>query len=276
MTYRASRRVGDLEVVALLDASGSFGGSWEPMFPNADADDWHQARAEDAEAFGADGTWQLNFHCFAIRRPDELVVLVDVGIGPAASPASSWAPVPGRLPDALREAGIEARQVDVVVMTHLHEDHLGWAVLPDGTPLFPDARYVVQRDEIDHLARQPSRTIWDYVVAPLLATDQLEQVDGRVPLPVGPGGRDARAYAFPTPGHTVGHQSVLVEDRADQVVVTGDVLVHAVQLVNPDVSYHFEDDPDQARHTRRSLLSRAKDAGGTLATAHLSDPFVRP
>lgn len=275
-TYTASRRVGDLEVVALLDASGSFGRSWEPMFPDADADDWRRARAEDPVAFGSDGTWYLNFHCFAIRRPDGKVILVDVGIGPEESPASSWAPVPGRLPDALREAGIEACDVDVVVMTHLHEDHMGWAVLPDGTPLFPDARYLAQRDEIRHLAQQPNRTIWDYVVAPLLEAGQLAPADGWTRLPVGPGCRGAQMHAFPTPGHTVGHQSVVVEDRGDQIVVTGDVLVHAVQLVNPDIAYYYEDDPDQARRTRRRLLSRARDDGAVLATAHLSDPFVRP
>jgi glyoxylase-like metal-dependent hydrolase (beta-lactamase superfamily II) len=274
-TRTVSRRVGGLEVVALLDASGSFGSSWEEVFPDADACDWELARRADPRAFGADGTWHLDFHCFAIRRPDDKVVLVDVGVGPEGSPASSWAPVPGRLPDALRDAGIKADDVVAVVMTHLHEDHLGWAVLPDGTPLFPDARYVVQRREIRHLAQQPDRTIWEYAVAPLLRAGQLEQVDGRTRLPVGPGRRGAEAIAIPTPGHTVGHQSVIVSDPYDEVVVTGDVLVHAVQLVNPEVAYEFEQDPERARRTRQRLLARAERRRTVLATAHLTRPFVR-
>jgi glyoxylase-like metal-dependent hydrolase (beta-lactamase superfamily II) len=78
----------------------------------------------------------------------------------------------------------------------------------------------------------------------------------------------------PTPGHTVGHQSVLVEGHGDQVVVTGDVLVHAVQLVDPDVGYVFEDDAAIAVASRRRLLARARHQRALLATAHLTQPFV--
>lgn len=274
-TFAATTRIGSLEVIALLDAAGSFGTSWERMFPDAADRDWEEARTLDPEAFGADRTWHLRFHCFAIRRPDGMLILVDVGVGPEGSPAAPWAPVPGRLPDAFREAGIAADDVDVVVLTHLHEDHVGWAVLPDGTPLFPNARYVAQRDEIRHLDQQPNRTIWDYVVAPLRRSGQLEPVDGEIRLADGSRGRDDRVTAVPTPGHTVGHQSVVVESRHRQLFVTGDVLVHAVQLANPDVAYHFETDQAQARATRRRVLARAQSDNALLATAHLSQPFVK-
>jgi glyoxylase-like metal-dependent hydrolase (beta-lactamase superfamily II) len=69
--------------------------------------------------------------------------------------------------------------------------------------------------------------------------------------------------------HTPGHQSVIVEDR---VAITGDVLVHAVQLVAPEAGYAHEMDQDLARATRIALLSRDL----TLATPHLSSPFVTP
>ena len=79
MTYPASRRVGDLEITALLDAQGSFG-PWAARFPGAGEDDWRRAREADPEAFGSDGTWRLSFRCYAIRRPDGRVILVDAGI----------------------------------------------------------------------------------------------------------------------------------------------------------------------------------------------------
>jgi glyoxylase-like metal-dependent hydrolase (beta-lactamase superfamily II) len=76
----------------------------------------------------------------------------------------------------------------------------------------------------------------------------------------------------PTPGHTPGHQSVIVEGGGAQVVVTGDVLVHAVQLVSPSVAYVYEEDPALARKTRERLLDRVT---GELATSHLTEPFIR-
>jgi glyoxylase-like metal-dependent hydrolase (beta-lactamase superfamily II) len=78
----------------------------------------------------------------------------------------------------------------------------------------------------------------------------------------------------PTPGHTPGHQSVVIESRATQMVITGDVLVHALQLVDPDVGYLYEADQSQARITRRNVLARARARRATLATMHLSQPFV--
>jgi glyoxylase-like metal-dependent hydrolase (beta-lactamase superfamily II) len=268
-----SERVGRYEVMALLDASGPFTlATPDEAFPNARAQDWRRAERVDPGALGDDGLWHLDFHCFAIRRPGGRFFLVDAGVGPEESPAAPWAPVPGRLPTLLPAAGIARADVDTVVLTHLHEDHVGWSVLPDGTPLFPDARYVVQQSEIADLEAQGDEVILDYVVRPLRRTGQLHEVDGRVCLT-----RTDRANCIdllPTPGHTVGHQSLLVEGGWRDVVVTGDALVHAVQLVNPDVAYAFERDQAVARQTRRTLLADAEERHALLATSHLTRPFV--
>jgi glyoxylase-like metal-dependent hydrolase (beta-lactamase superfamily II) len=79
---------------------------------------------------------------------------------------------------------------------------------------------------------------------------------------------------LPTPGHTVGHQSVLVEGGRRDIVITGDVLVHVLQLVNPDVAYAYERDQSVARQTRQALLTDADERHALLATAHLTRPFV--
>jgi glyoxylase-like metal-dependent hydrolase (beta-lactamase superfamily II) len=267
-----SMRVGGLEVVALLDASGPFPASWEAMFPTAAPADWDAARLLDPEAFGADGLWHLDFHCFAIRRPGGRVTLIDSGIGPAGSPASSWAPVPGALPEVLVAAGIAPDAVDVVVLTHLHEDHAGWAVGPDGVPMFQHADYLVQGDEVASLSQ--SSTVRSYVVEPLQRAGRLHEIHGTTRLRGGGRGSGDRVTAIPTPGHTAGHQSVVVDGGGRQVIVTGDVLVHAVQLVNPEVEYFFEADKALAKRTRGALLGGARWEHAVLATAHLNQPFV--
>jgi glyoxylase-like metal-dependent hydrolase (beta-lactamase superfamily II) len=270
-------QVGRYEVMALLDASGPFTlATPDETFPDATAEDWRRAEQLDPAAFGADGRWHLDFRCFAVRRPGGRFVLVDAGVGPRQSPAASWAPVPGRLPELLSAVAIDRGAVDTVVLTHLHEDHVGWSVSPDGAPLFPDARYVVQRREVEGLeaqnhAAQGDETILDYVVRPLRRAGQLHQVEGRIGVA---STGSSRISLLPTPGHTVGHQSVLVEGGRREVVITGDVLVHGVQLVNPDVAYAFERDRSEARRTRTTLLADAGERQALLATAHLTRPFV--
>ncbi|HYJ68723.1 MAG TPA: GNAT family N-acetyltransferase [Nocardioidaceae bacterium] len=258
-------------VVALLDAFGPFGlGPREATFPDATPDDWRRAAAIDPSAVGPDNRWDLAFRCFAIGRPDGAVTLVDAGIGPEGGLASAWAPVPGRLPAALVEAGIDGDAVDTVILTHLHEDHVGWSVRPDGEPMFPNARYVVQRNEVRDLEERRVESVLAAVVRPLRQAGQLGEIVSRRVLVSGA----PRVTVWPTPGHTLGHQSVLVEGGPRDVVISGDVLVHAVQLARPEVGYAYERDSALASRTRRTLLADLERRDGVLATAHLTRPFV--
>ncbi|HEX5090438.1 MAG TPA: MBL fold metallo-hydrolase [Nocardioides sp.] len=252
------RTVGGFEVIALEDAAGPFMTSREEAFPDATAAQWADADAFDPAARTAAGEWWLRFRSFAVRRGDGPVTLVDAGVGPVGAPASDWAPVPGRLPDELAAAGIRPADVTAIVLTHLHSDHLGWAV-PGGSP-FVEARVVVPRADV--AAWTVARPDDDPLVAPLRAQDRLEVVEGDVALAPG-----LRLVA--TPGHTPGHQSVLVEDS---LLLAGDLLVHAVQLQHPELAYAYEADPELARRSRQRWLERDVD----LAPSHLGRAFVRP
>ncbi|WP_405859765.1 MBL fold metallo-hydrolase [Streptomyces sp. NBC_00090] len=256
-------------VTALLDATGLFFKAARDAFPGAVAADWAEAAALDPGAVGPEGAWRLDFRCFAVADPDGAGwTLVDAGVGPAEGPGAPWCPVPGRLPDVLADAGIDRADVHTVVLTHLHEDHTGWAADAAGRPFFPQARYVVQRAETAALDR--ADPVWSWVVEPLREAGQLHEVDGEHRLRPG-------VTLLPTPGHTPGHQSVLVgRPGGRDVLVTGDLLVHAVQLANPAVAYAHERDPAAARASREELLARAVESGAVLATAHLTRPFVEP
>ncbi|MFB7591652.1 MBL fold metallo-hydrolase [Streptomyces sp. NPDC056169] len=256
-------------VTALLDATGMFFAPAREAFPGARAADWAAAAALDPGAVGPDGAWRLDFRCFAVADPGGTGwILIDAGVGPAEGPGAPWCPVPGRLPDLLTEAGIDRADVHTVVLTHLHEDHTGWSADAAGQPVFPQARYVVQGAETAALDR--GDPVWSWVVEPLRATGQLYEIEGTHRLRPG-------VTLLPTPGHTPGHQSVLVEHPGGRdVLVTGDLLVHAVQLADPAVAYAHERDPAVARASREQQLARAAERGALLATAHLTRPFVEP
>lgn len=272
-----SRALGSVTVIALPDAEGAFFQPREEAFPDATAAHWRQADERDPASVTPDGRWRLSFRCFAIRYDDGpdagRVILVDAGIGPADAPAGSWAPVPGRLPESLAAAGINPDEVDTVVLTHKHSDHVGGAVTggPAGeapAPYFRNARYLLQRAEIESIRGQGAAGLAGYLLDPLTATGQLHAVDGDHLLTPG-----VRLLA--TPGHTPGHQSVLVETADEDLLITGDLLVHAVQLVAPELTYAHEEDPDAARRSRQTLLTRlAGRPAAFLGTPHLSTPFV--
>lgn len=241
-----SIQVGPYTVIALADGEGPFFSSRSEAFPGATGEQWAAADRLDPGALDTDGRWWLQFRAFAIRS-DQGVTLVDAGIGPADGPAASWAPVPGALPASLAAAGVEPSDVDTVVLTHLHTDHVGWAVVGEqAQPFFPNAAYVLQQAELDAI-EQVNPQLRSSVIDPLRKAGQLRLLDGDTPLRGG-----ERVVA--TPGHTPGHQSVLVASGRERVAVTGDLLVHAIQLLHPEVAYAHEMDPERARASRRQVL----------------------
>ncbi|MGW8397028.1 MBL fold metallo-hydrolase [Streptomyces lydicus] len=221
------------------------------------------------------GALRLVSQSFAFEV-DGMRVLVDTGIGngkPRANPA--WNNLASDYPARLSAAGFAPETVDLVILTHLHTDHVGWNTRADGPawrPTFPRARYVTSRVEWDHWAATEldaaRQQMFRDSVHPVREAGQLDLVE----LPeegaeVAPGLR-----LVPTPGHTPGHVAVELRGGTATALITGDALHHPVQMAHPGITSCVDIDPRQAAATRRRLLASLADSGTLVLGTHFPAP----
>jgi N-acyl homoserine lactone hydrolase len=153
---------------------------------------------------GPDGLeWPV--HGFVIPHPKAGAILVDTGVGGPEKVLTDWRVVNVRAADALAGVGISPADVKVVVNTHLHFDHAGQ------NAVFRHAPFYVQRAELERARREQA---W--------FTDWFDFAGARFELLDGEGEIAEGVRVVPTPGHTVGHQSVLVDTGAGEEVCIGD------------------------------------------------------
>ncbi|WP_063740003.1 MBL fold metallo-hydrolase [Amycolatopsis jejuensis] len=184
--------------------------------------------------------------------------------GPAGEPEAS-----GGLPAALADAGVSPEDVDLVVLTHLHADHVGW-VAPHGEPYFPNAEVRYGTPDwaafIDSAGRHARARV---ALEAVRAKGKLRGlVDGEAVAP----GLTARH----APGHTPGHYVLEVADQGHRAVLLGDVFQIPAQLADPAIGSASDHDRRQAELTRRRWLREIAGTGTIVAAVHFPDePFFR-
>jgi glyoxylase-like metal-dependent hydrolase (beta-lactamase superfamily II) len=172
---------------------------------------------------------------------------------------------------ALDAAGFSVNDIDFVMCTHLHVDHVGWNTrLQNGrwVPTFPKARYVFAKGEYDYWTEQNAKAEvppFADSVLPVVEAKKAEIVKNDFSL-----GDHARI--LPTPGHTPGHVAFTFGKGKDDVVFGGDLMHTPLQTLYPELSPKFDVDPKQSAVTRRSFLERYCDTDTLCCTAHFPSP----
>jgi glyoxylase-like metal-dependent hydrolase (beta-lactamase superfamily II) len=277
--------IGHARVAALLDGEADLSDPIEASFPDMPLEGVLASRDAMPRIFGADNHWHLFVRAWLVVHPGG-VVLVDTGVGDAFAPAASWFAHPGELHTALREAGSSPDQIDTVVITHVHDDHLGGAVshTEGRRPAFANARYVIQRADLEWLRRlssvdgsrngdppdanaEEARIILDTLVRPLEDAGSVEAIDGHHRL------SDAIELRH-APGHTPGHQIVRVVSRDRRLLIAGDTFNHPAQIAHPDWPSGTDDAAASAARARRSVLADALSHPGMIVSpSHFDEPF---
>jgi glyoxylase-like metal-dependent hydrolase (beta-lactamase superfamily II) len=260
------RRIGRFEIVAVIDADFP-GRPITEAFPGIPADELLAAKNAFPGVYTDDDRWRLWIRAWVVRY-DGGCLLFDTGIGGPASPTRSWVPRPGEL---VSEIGVATGDVDTVAISHVHDDHIGGLLTDAGDPLFPEARHVIQRADLEwqRLAAvddPEEAAIWALLGA-VEDAKAIDAIDGDHQLAAGLTLRHV-------PGHTPGHQILIVEDAGLRMMLSADTWNHPVQLVNPDWPSGADADHAAAAAARRIVLADLDSQPGTIvAPTHLAESF---
>src|SRR5712691_11893603 len=255
-------KVGDLEVTALYDGTGVFDPHWLNG-TKATMDGVVQALHEDPHMLDVVDTG------FLVNTGKQLI-LVDAG-------ARAWwgGGVLGRLAGSLRSAGYTPEEVDLVLVTHLHSDHVGCLTTQDGKRVFPNADVYVAKTESDFWLSpdiaakapkdaQPFFQSAQAIAAPYIQAGKWHTFSGSETIVDG-------MQLVPLSGHTPGHTGYEFSSKGQRILFWGDN-VHAqrVQLQHPEVTAIFDIDQTAAAATRQQLLPKLAREDVLIAVPHSS------
>jgi len=253
-----SQQIGDLTITAISD--GYLHASFDFL---ANIDPADAARMQENAGI-ADHT-SIHINCYLVRN-GRRTVLIDAGAGGF----KQWG---GRLKTNLMLAGILPSEIDVILLTHAHPDHIGGLMDASGATVFPNAELVAHHREIafweddGNLSRAPERARGNFLVARQAFDgyrDRLRTFDAGEVLPGMP--------AVPLPGHTAGHTGYRLDSGDKSLLVWGDI-VHfpQIQVPRPDVSIAFDQDAHLAADTRSRLLDLVASEQSRIAGMHLGE-----
>ena len=207
-----------------------------------------------------------------IVESDDCRILVDTCVGNDKERAiPPWNRRQGPFLAHLCELGFPPEQIDTVVCTHLHVDHVGWNTQLIGglwKPTFASARYLLARKEWEHWSAQDeagNQQVLDDSVRPLFDADLVDLVAENHEIVPG-------VRFEPTPGHTPGHVAVRIESRGERAVITGDLVHHPVQFARPDWVPSVDSDPTLATRTRKDFMDRYADTPTLIIGTHFAGP----
>lgn len=275
-------KIGDMRIDRLVEiARLPFDKKW--LFANADDEVIEANRNWLDERYIEPGTGRfiLSHHSYVVRT-SRWTAIVDTCCGnhKERPRVPVWHRLSQPYLDNMCALGVRPEDVDFVMCTHLHVDHVGWNTrLVDGrwVPTFPKARYLMGQTEYDHWEqrhqRKPEHPVnhgsFEDSVLPIVAAGQAEFVQSDHCLF---DDRQAGVRFVPAPGHTIGNMMIDLRGGQDHAVMSGDVIHHPIQCAAPWLANAADFDPAAAAATRLALLRQLADTPSILLTGHFPAP----
>jgi glyoxylase-like metal-dependent hydrolase (beta-lactamase superfamily II) len=268
---------GDVRIAAVIDWAGEVPDAIA-LLPGTSRADWERHR----DWLSDTGLWDpatnrraLSVHSWVLQA-DGMTVVVDTGAGNGKDRPGQplFAGLSTAYLENLARAGIQPEDVDVVINTHLHADHVGWNTRRAGdqwVPTFPNARYVLPGPDVEywdpaggHAPRlaATNRNVFEDSVRPVIGSGQADLWTGTHRI-----GR--RLTLHPAPGHTPGSSVVVMSCRGRTAIFTGDLFHSPLQVIEPDWASCYDEEPRAAEASRRRVLSLAAETGALVLPGHL-------
>ena len=277
-----TQKFGDISVQKVLDGVENF--KADIAFPEIDLEvfNQHKSWVEPFYDF-ATKTIKISMHSYVISTP-EINILVDtcigndknrVGNGPIykanADVLSHWNLRESPYLQNLNNIGLTTEDIDYVMCTHLHADHVGWNTRLENNrwvPTFPNAKYLFSPEELASISKesknpydQYTKLVYEDSILPVIEAGQSILIDNGLDLGKG-------IHLLPTPGHSPGHYCIEIESAKHKGILTGDVLHNPIQVNYPDLSTMFCADKTKSNEQRIKLVDQLTDTETIVLAAH--------
>jgi glyoxylase-like metal-dependent hydrolase (beta-lactamase superfamily II) len=264
-------KIGDVTVTKVVEIESTGAATW--ILPDATPENLAKEKWLVPHFANEKGKAHISIHSLVVESGDERI-LVDTCVGnDKVRPVPAWDRMSGPFLSDLAEAGFPPDSIDRVLCTHLHIDHVGWNTrLVDGkwVPTFENARYLFGQREFAYWSAEdredaPYGDVFGDSVQPVFEA-------GLVDLVASDHVVNSEIRFEPTPGHTPGHVSVVIESRGARGVITGDLMHHPVQCAHPEWGSSADVEPERAERTRRDFLARYADEPVLVIGTHFAGP----
>ncbi len=255
--------VGDCSVEKITEQTASL--PLTALYP-----DHHSSLSEEALPKEA----ELSIHSWLVRTPQQVIVIdTATGNGRQRDNKPLFHQLDTPYYPRLIACGVDPDEVSLVLMTHIHTDHVGWnthKVNGQWQPLFPAARYVCSATELEACLADPQQQeLFNDSLLPLIASGQLDTVN----VSESPCFAGVLSY-FPTPGHSIDHASLILRSAGQSAIFTGDVMHHPLQFRFPQWNSVFCENKPQAVDSRQKALEWATGHQALWFSSHFAGSSV--
>ncbi len=264
-------RITRIEEVVLAEPAALFT-EWTPEIGKQNP--WFDKRYYDA----ATQTFVISVHSWLVKSPRQTILVDTSGGNDKERPASPrFAHLKTPFLERLKAAGASPEDIDLVLLTHLHVDHVGWNTrLVDGrwVPTFPNAAYVMPRIEVEWrdpkrgAADKPPATHFTFKdsIQPILDAGKARLVEGNETIAEG-------IDLMPIPGHAPGQMAVRLRSQGKEALFIADAMHQPIQVHYPEWNSKFCEDQELARKTRKTLLDYCADHNSLICPGHFGAPY---